>query len=497
VIGQNSDFLMDRRHFLASIAAFPSLAWASPPSTATRPVLRNAANMQRTALSSARLLDPALSNVTGYALFDVDTGEVLDSYQPDLALPPASVSKAITAVYARHVLGPDYRFATRLSTTGPVVDGIVQGDLYLVGGGDPALDTDELAELAKTAVSAGIRGVSGRFIVDGSALPNINEIDPSQPDYLGYNPSINGLNLNFNRVYFEWKQTSAGYDLSLDARGVQNKPLVRWIDIRTENRGAPVFEHTLASGHDRWSVARSALGKEGGRWLPVRQPTDYVGEVFQTLAAGAGLRLPAHKHGKVPSTAVELARFESNHMNEVLRWMLKYSNNLTAECIGLTASQKLGGRPLSLATSASAMGRWVRTNLGVSGVNFKNHSGLTDKSRVSAAQMAGMLAHSRSQAGLNGILKSFNLVDRSGNSLNVGAVRVRAKTGTLNFTRGLAGYLEKGDRKYSFAILSADLAARPNIPLAERERPPGARTWRAKAKRQEQALQRHRLEVLS
>jgi D-alanyl-D-alanine carboxypeptidase/D-alanyl-D-alanine-endopeptidase (penicillin-binding protein 4) len=269
------------------------------------------------------------------------------------------------------------------------------------------------------------------------------------------------------------------------------------MDIRAENRGAPVFKYTLANGHDRWSVAQSALGNGGGRWLPVRQPADYVGEVFQTLAAGAGLRLPVHKHGKVPSNAGELVRFESNHMDEVLRWMLKYSNNLTAECIGLTASQKLGGRPLSLATSAGAMGRWARTNLGVSGVNFKNHSGLTDLSRVSAAQMAGMLAHSRSQAGLSGILKAFNLLDRSGNSMNVGDVRVSAKTGTLNFTRGLAGYLEKGGRKYSFAILSADLAARASIPLEQRERPRGAKTWGGKAKRQEQALLRHWLEMVS
>ncbi|OUS04495.1 D-alanyl-D-alanine carboxypeptidase/D-alanyl-D-alanine-endopeptidase [Rhodobacterales bacterium 52_120_T64] len=488
---------MDRRHFLASVASLPSLAWANPPSTATRPALRNAANLQRVATSSARLLDPALSNITGYALFDVSTGEVLDSYQPDLALPPASVSKAITAVYARQVLGSDYRFATRLFATGPVVDGTVQGDLYLVGGGDPALDTDELAELAKTAISAGVRSVAGRFFVDGSALPDITEVDPSQPDYLGYNPSINGLNLNFNRVYFEWKQTSAGYNLSLDARGIQNKPLVRWIDIRAENRGAPVFEYAMVNGHDRWTVAKSALGDGGGRWLPVRQPADYVGEIFRTLAASVGLSLPSHKHGKVPAHAAELAQFESNRMDEVLQWMLKYSNNLTAECIGLTASHNLGGRPLTLATSAGAMGRWVRLNLGVAGVNFKNHSGLTDRSRVSAAQMAGMLAHSRSQDGLSGILKSFNLVDRSGNSLNAGDVSVHAKTGTLNFTRGLAGYLEKGDRKYSFAILSADLAARANIPLAERERPRGAKTWRGKAKRQEQALLRHWLDMVS
>ena len=447
--------------------------------------------------ASARLLNPALANITGFALFDVESGEVLDSYQPDLALPPASVSKAITAIYARHVLGPDYRFVTRLFATGPVVDGIVQGDLYLVGGGDPALDTDELADLAKAAVLAGISGVKGQFVVDGSALPNIDRVDPTQPEYLGYNPSINGLNLNFNRVYFEWKQNAAGYDLTLDARGVFNKPLVRWVDIQSESRGAPVFKYTNMNGHDRWSVARSALGKEGGRWLPVRQPADYAGEVFQTLAAGVGLQLPAHQRGEVPVDAQEVARFESKHMDEVLRWMLKYSNNLTAECIGLTCAQKLGDNLLSLQSSAATMGRWVQANLGVSGVDFKNHSGLTDHSRVSAVQMAGMLASVKGQAGLSGILKRFNLLDRNGNSMVVDDVSVVAKTGTLNFTRGLAGYLEKGGRKYAFAILSADLAARANIPLSERERPRGAKTWRGKAKRQEQALLRHWLEIIS
>ncbi|PCJ73398.1 MAG: D-alanyl-D-alanine carboxypeptidase/D-alanyl-D-alanine-endopeptidase [Rhodobacteraceae bacterium] len=488
---------MDRRHFLASVAALPSLAWASPPTTAARPVLRNGAYLQRMALSSARLLDPALSSITGYVLLDASTGEVVDAYQPDLALPPASVSKAITAVYARQVLGADYRFVTRLFATGPVVNGVVQGDLYLVGGGDPALDTDELAELAQAAVAAGIRGVKGRFFVDGSALPKIGEIDRTQPDYLGYNPSINGLNLNFNRVYFEWKQASDGYDLSLDARGIRNKPLVQRIGIRTEDRRAPVFEYAVVNGRGRWSVAQSALGDGGGRWLPVRHPADYAGEVFQTLAAGAGLRLPAHKRGVVPATAGEIARFESNQLNEVLRWMLKYSNNLTAECIGLTASQKLGGTSLSLASSAGVMERWVRANLGVSGVKLKNHSGLTDQSRMSAAQMAGVLAHPRSQTELRGLLKAFKLLDSRGNLLDMGAASVSAKTGTLNFTRGLAGYLEKGGRKYSFAIFSADLAARGNIPLAERERPRGAKAWARKAKRQEHALLRHWLEVIS
>jgi len=401
------------------------------------------------------------------------------------------VTKAITSVYAREVLGPDYRFTTRVMATGSVVNGKLQGDLYLVGGGDPALDTDELAGLATALVAKGIRAISGRFYVDGSALPMIPEIDDSQPDYLGYNAAISGLNLNFNRVYFEWKLAQNEYRLSLDARAERHTPPVKWVGISAENRQAPIFKYSTVSGHDRWSVARSALGKGGGRWLPVRQPADYVGDVFKTLAAQAGLHLPAHKHGITPRTAVELARFESEKLDDVIRWLLKYSNNMTAECLGLTTTQKLGRSPRNLGESAATMDSWAAKNLGGITPGFINHSGLTDKARISPAEMAGMLSQPLAKHHLSGLLKPYRLRDSTGADMNTGGVRIVAKTGSLNFTHALAGYLEKGDAKYPFAIFASDLAARARIPMAQRERPRGAKTWGGKAKRQEMAILRN------
>lgn len=487
--------MMDRRFFLAALAAtLPANAFAGVSSPVTRPVPRNVSNVLQ---ASSRLLNPALANVTGFVLYDANSGALLDSYQPNLALPPASVTKAITAIYARQVLGPDYRFTTRVMITGPVEGGVVQGDMYLVGGGDPALDTDELASLAQVVAGAGIKGVTGGFYVDNSALPEVFEIDPTQPDYVGYNPSVSGLNLNFNRVYFEWKQAASGYNLTLDARDERYRPAVRWMDIRSENRGAPVFKYANNNGHDRWSVAESALGEGGGRWLPVRQSADYAGEVFTTLAAHMGVRLPAHKHRVVPRGATGVAQFSSEHLDEVLRWMLKYSNNMTAECLGLMASQQLGRRPRNLQDSASSMGRWARNNLGVSGGGFENHSGLTDRSRVTTSEMAGMLASPLAQAHLAGLLKPVNVYDTSGNVMNSSGIQVVAKTGTLNFTRGLAGYLSNGRRKYSFAIFAADLQKRRNIPMEQRERPRGARTWSSHAKAQEQALLRHWVGIIT
>ena len=104
------------------------------------------------------------------AVADAATGEILESSNPALVLPPASVTKAVTAVYALETLGGAHRFTTRIVATGPVVDGKVQGDLVLEGGGDPGLDTDALGDMARQLKAAGVSGVTGGFKVCSTCL---------------------------------------------------------------------------------------------------------------------------------------------------------------------------------------------------------------------------------------------------------------------------------------------------------------------------------------
>ncbi|MBA5764839.1 D-alanyl-D-alanine carboxypeptidase, partial [Vibrio sp. 404] len=89
------------------------------------------------------------------------------------------------------------------------------GDLILAGSGDPSLDTAALARLARLLRAAGVSEVTGALRVQADALPAIRSIDPGQPDHLGYSPAIAGLNLNFNRVYFEWKRQGSDYAVTM------------------------------------------------------------------------------------------------------------------------------------------------------------------------------------------------------------------------------------------------------------------------------------------
>ncbi len=477
---------LSRRQILAGLlASVPAVADAAP----LRPKLRPRGGVRSAVVSDAApvVAQTGLGDLTGFSLRDLSTGRVLEEHRPDAALPPASVTKAITALYALEALGEAYKFRTVVAASGPVRDGRVQGDLYLIGGGDPHLDTDGLADLAKQVAAAGIFGVTGRAWVIGNALPYHRSIDPEQPEYVGYNPAISGLNLNFNRVHFEWKPSGGGFTLATTARSTRFDPAVRSVEVQVVE-GGPVFAYQQASGRDLWSVNRAALGKGGARWLPVRTPDLYAGEVFRVVAGQYNLRLPdLARAERAPAGLTIVAQVESAPAGAMLRAMMKYSTNLTAEVAGLRAHQARGGLPSDIGASGAAMTDWARGRFGLGRAVFRNHSGLTDETRISAAEMVQLLDHAAGGA-LPALMKPVAVVDDAGRELQ--GVKAVAKTGTLNFTRGLAGYLDGANgRRMGFAIFASDLAARARANLSS-EQPRGARTFRNRAQTQERALLR-------
>ncbi len=474
---------MKRRDFLGGlIAGLPLAACAEvrPPARAGRPV--------RVASASDIVGGFGIADKTGFVVMDLASGRILEQHNPNLDRPPASVTKAITSLYAGAMLGVDYRFDTTVVVTGPIIDGQVQGDLYLVGSGDPHLDTDHLAELAQAVASAGVRSISGRFYVVDTALPQIRHIDPSQPVQVGYNPSVSGLNLNFNRVYFEWKKQSGEYRVTMDARAQRHRPQVNTSVMRIVNRAAPIYGYQQDGAVERWSVARGALGNEGGRWLPVRDSGAYTAAVFKALASSFGLNLPAAQKRTRVAGGTVIARQLSRPLREIQRSMLYFSTNMTAEVLGLKASLAAGHSVQNLRGSARHMARWASAQARRSSPDFFNHSGLSDKSNITAREMAALLALQNSQQGLAGLMKRVQMVTPRGDAVSVPGVEVLAKTGTLNFTRGLAGYIEgQGRQKLAFAIFAADMGARRAAP-ASVERPRGARSWSQNARAQEKAL---------
>lgn len=489
--------VLSRRLFLGGLAsaglghaAFAQSALA--PLTSLRPTARTGELLKTYQAPLAQLVaDAGLDGKVSAQVADVKTGLVLESHNPLRALPPASVAKALTACYALDVLGPGYHFKTRVFATGPITNGRLEGDLILAGGGDPTLDTNALATITKRLrEEVGLTEVTGRFLVWSGALPTLTVIDDKQPDQVGYNPGVSGLNLNFNRVHFEWKRGSNGYSVTMDARSDTLRPAVQTARMRIEPRKHPIYTYSDAGSYDSWTVARDALGRNGARWLPVRKPALYAAEVFQTLARSNGIVLKsAEQIAQLPNGVTELVTHQSAPLRVVLRDMLRFSTNITAECVGMTATVARSGQVASLKASADAMNAWAKETLGMSSPALEDHSGLGDDSRISARDMVKALIAARQVMGIKPLLRAHPMRNEDRSIIENHPVKVHAKTGTLNFVSGLGGFIDLPDgTELAFACFSADMPRRDALTRAERERPPGGRTYNSRARRLQQRM---------
>lgn len=487
-------FLTTAAAALATPAALVPAASANAPAVSLRPIGRATLAAGGAGAKASTSLEnlvarSGLSGQVACAVADATTGKVLEVLDDEAALPPASVAKALTALYALDTLGADHRFTTRLLATGSVSGGILQGDLILAGGGDPMLSTDHLAQLARSLKNAGIREVRGSFKIWDGALPEINTIDKGQPDHVGYSPAVSGIALNFNRVHFEWKRAGKGWSVAMDARTEKYRPEVSMARMKVTNRALPVYTYADRSGADHWTVASQALGKGGSRWLPVRRPADYAADVFGTLARAHGIALKKPKRIKSLPQAKLLAQHHSPPLDLILKGMLKYSNNLMAEMIGMAATNKRKARPKGLKDSAAEMSRWATARYGVSAIRMVDHSGLGEASRVTPKALLAVMLAAHKAGELRPLLKNVALRDAQGRVVKSHPIKVAAKTGTLNFVSGLGGFMTAPDgRDLAFVIFSADTKARSRISRSERERPKGAKSWNKKAKRLQQQL---------
>lgn len=400
----------------------------------------------------------------GFILVDVETGKVVEARNADDLFIPASLSKIPTSFAAMDIFGESASFATRIEVDGTLENGVLDGDLHLIGGGDPGLDTMDLVGLAQQVQAAGIRQVNGRFIYYGAALPQTRWLDKTQPWQAPYNPSMGGLNLNYNRVQFRWAR-QGGY---LRVRGaavsdgkVLPAPSVRFRVVRD----GPEIDHLASGGVETWSLNTSILKGDGQRWLPVRKPGAFTAGVFQAVCAELGIILPAPEPATGAPKGRKIADHRSDPVYKMLHGMMKFSTNLTAEALGASASYVTGERPKSIVQAAGLTTLYTANKVGSIGgkgwvgYSLANHSGLSVRSRATPRQLAYLLREGQRRWGDKYLALFTNksmTPQRMG--LDPGLVPPRhyilGKTGSMNFVRGLAGFALIKDRPMAYAFMA-------------------------------------------
>jgi D-alanyl-D-alanine carboxypeptidase/D-alanyl-D-alanine-endopeptidase (penicillin-binding protein 4) len=356
----------------------------------------------------AASLDEIVARQRGASCLTVaSAGRVLYARDADRPYVPASLEKLLTAVAALEVLGPEHRFRTRLMATAPAQDGVIAGDLWLVGGGDALLSTSAYAarfrnqpqirtpieDLADALVRAGVTRVDGRLLGDESRYDADRYPDP------------------WPGRFVEQDQVGPLSALSVNDAWVAFPPNP---DVRVPDE-APAAD-PAAHGAGVLAVVADDLGV--------------------TFAGGTG-------SGTAPDGAVEIAGLDSPPLREVVGQMLRESDNQTAELL-LKELALARGRPATTADGAAVVAEVVAgLDLFAPDPLVVDGSGLASQNQLTCALVQGVLdatgpdsdiGDGLAVAGRTGTL-SRRFVD------SPVAGRLRAKTGTLNQVSSLAGYL--------------------------------------------------------
>ncbi len=410
------------------------------------------------AANLARRLDRVLqSSVLKGAVVSVlvvreASGEVVFEREPDLQMIPASNQKILTALAVLDAFGPSHRFVTGIYADAlPDKEGRVQR-LFIRGGGDPAINSEDWWRLAVELRTAGLRRVEGDLILDDSALdgerwhPGLNGISSR-----AYHAPVGALNAN----YGSFTVMVGGGDRPGDPVRVAINPPIAYLKVsdhaRTISAGKRrklIVDRTGGPAHEVVTLRGTVPAGDEAKayYRSVRDPLFYAGSVLRMQLAANGIDVAGElRRGLVPERAVELHQFEGRSLAEIVRLLMKYSNNAIAE----TLVKNLG------ALASGGVGSWesgvaeLERRLGSLGLDTKrlevvDGSGLSYENRVSSRILVEALRNARSsfQFGPE-LLASLPIASRDGTleKRAEGAVgRVRAKTGLLNQVSALSGF---------------------------------------------------------
>jgi D-alanyl-D-alanine carboxypeptidase/D-alanyl-D-alanine-endopeptidase (penicillin-binding protein 4) len=366
---------------------------------------------------------------------------------------PASTMKLVTSFAALELLGPAFTWKTRVYGSVPPINGVLLGDLYIRGGGDPKLVLEDLWLILGEVRARGVREIRGDIVVDRSLFQAV-DYDPAQFDqepYRPYNVGPDALLLNFKAITIRFIPDDVHRTVRVFA--VPALDSVHLGEVRYADGPCGDFKARLAADYsnpDQIRFAGTFAGSCAEKQVPVSvySHSDYDAALLRTLWASGGGTLVGRVHdGVVPAGATLLYEYESPALAEVVRDINKYSNNVMARELYLSLAAESGTAPASEAGAARVVADFLAARgLPMPELVIDNGSGLSRNARISAASMGRLLAAAWQSAVMPEFVSSLPVVGLDGtmrHRLDRERVAGQAhiKTGTLADCRAVAGYV--------------------------------------------------------
>lgn len=389
----------------------------------------------------------AFPEQTGMLILDPRDGRVLYSRNERMALVPGSTMKLITAAAALDALGPDHRFVTSIVTDATPQAPALDGNIWLVGGGDPELTSDDLRRGVHELQRAGFARVTGDVYGDGSryGADRVNADWDADDLQYGWAAPASALSLDGGSVQFTiTPHAGAEASVAADPPGTRMIAAVDTVDAYADN----TLRIDLLPNEGGYAVrGQIPYGAPQKYWRAVPAPTKAAAVTLLTMLKMAGVDVQGSAStGTAPPTATTLWRHSSRTLDAIERQMFFLSDNHYAEELLRAVGYKTRGLG-DLHNSLAAERAFLQSHdIATGGVVLADGSGLSARNRVTAQALGQTLDYILKQPLP---LPAYRLLPRAGIEGTVSVRdldastkgRVFAKDGYIEGASAIAGYV--------------------------------------------------------
>jgi serine-type D-Ala-D-Ala carboxypeptidase/endopeptidase (penicillin-binding protein 4) len=450
------------RQLLRQLVSIGILLAAAGPSRAADPA-RPADEAIARALARALEAKALRGARVGALVVEAGDGRVVFERDADQPLVPASNLKLLTALAALRVFGPSHAFTTRVyADAAPDADGGVD-TLYVRGGGDPGLTSEDYWRLAADLHRIGLRRVRGDLAIDDSLFDG----ERWQASWLpvsarAYQAPVGALMANYGAYAVE----VSGGDQNGDPVRIAVDPPLSYFRVANQARTGKgrklvVDRRAIDGGGEEVVVGGSwPHGVERTFQRSVLDPTGYAAGVLRMQLAALGIEVKGGvRRAYVPEGARELVAFEGRPLSDVVRRFLKFSNNPIGEALIKSLSASADGAPGSWKGGAAVVRRELDAlGLPTAGLVQVDGSGLSYDDRATPRLLVAVVREAA---------HSFHYGAEFVSALPIGATdgtlqhraehsgaELRAKTGLLTRVTALSGLVRRPDgRTLAFSLL--------------------------------------------
>ncbi len=406
-----------------------------------------------------------LSSV-GAVVAPVERGAALVAHNAEEPMNPASVMKLVTAFVALDLLGPAFTFDTDFLATGEIAGGVLEGDLFIHGGGDPKLTADRVWLALHELRTRGVREIRGDIVIDRSYFAPLAH-DPGRFDNdprRAYNVGPDALLVNFHAVEFRFVPEG-------NAVRVAPQPDLPNVEIASRIRPVPgpcgwwrenLKHDFIENGLVATVVFSGTYPVQCGEnsWaLSVFDSARFAESVLRWVWSESGGKLHGKvRAGPIPAGARRLLRVESEPLSNLVRDMNKFSNNVMARHLFLALSAQRQGQGETRA-SARVVREWLESRgIDAPGMAIDNGAGLSRDDRITAATLASLLRNAWSSPLMPELAASMPIFATDGTlksrRARGAAGQAHVKGGTLTGVQAVAGYvLDRSGKRWAVVMM--------------------------------------------